>query len=92
MIYTIEHFDKSILNYIKSFDKIIIYGFGNLGKSFLDYYKKLSKPIVIVDKNVYLTNSNIISPDNLVIEDSKTIIINTVINSFESIKIYNFQY
>lgn len=90
MIYTIEHFDKSILEYIKSFDKIIIYGFGNLGKNFFDYYKKFSKTIIIVDKNLYIGNPNIISPDDLVIKDSKTIIINTILNTFESIKVYKF--
>lgn len=89
MKYSLDSFDSSLYQYINGYEKIVIYGFGYLGKEFYKKYKDHIFIHAIIDQHIISKDVEVIKVSKLENLDNDALVINTVLNLIESVTIFH---
>ena len=83
----IDNFHEFLIERINLYNNFLIYGYGELGKELYKYCSSKTKNITVIDKNVKDDMVIIQTIDDIVHIDKDILIINTVLDQIESLKI-----
>lgn len=84
----IGSFHKFLIERINLYNNFLIYGYGELGKELYKYCSSITKNITVIDKNVKDDMIIIQTIEDIEHIDKDVLIINTVLNQAESLKIH----